>query len=208
MNIQWQDRIQRFGLVNYHFLSRNLAAALVLLPRILPHFPFVKISQHGMSLLVTTPALAYTVLPAERSRLRVPLWVTVLITSLPTLLYNNSGYIQPGYRFSLDYMTFLMMLLAVGNRPISRLWKALVVISDGNDTSSRHTLEDARQRIRESETLVYAIGVDCDESTPGRSPLLQRRGLFRTAYEGKTLREHYGLAWPTSAFQEAALQGA
>jgi alkanesulfonate monooxygenase SsuD/methylene tetrahydromethanopterin reductase-like flavin-dependent oxidoreductase (luciferase family) len=31
-------------------------------------------------------------------------------------------------------------------------------------------------------------------------PLLQRRGLFRTAYEGETLREHYGLAWPESAF--------
>jgi len=31
-------------------------------------------------------------------------------------------------------------------------------------------------------------------------PLLQRRGLFRTAYEGKMLREHYGLPWPQSAF--------
>jgi hypothetical protein len=39
-------------------------------------------------------------------------------------------------------------------------------------------------------------------------PLLQRRGLFRTAYEGKTLREHYGLAWPKSAFKEPALQDA
>lgn len=39
-------------------------------------------------------------------------------------------------------------------------------------------------------------------------PLLQRRGLFRTAYEGKTLREHYGLAWPKSTFKEAALQEA
>jgi FMN-dependent oxidoreductase (nitrilotriacetate monooxygenase family) len=35
-------------------------------------------------------------------------------------------------------------------------------------------------------------------------PLLQRRGLFRTAYEGRTLREHYGLAWPKSAFEAAA----
>jgi Ca-activated chloride channel family protein len=57
--------------------------------------------------------------------------------------------------------------------------KALVVISDGNDTSSRHTLSDARQRIRESETLVYAIGVDCDRATFGGSPLLQRRGPGR-----------------------------
>jgi len=37
-------------------------------------------------------------------------------------------------------------------------------------------------------------------------PLLQRRGLFRTAYEGKTLREHYGLPWPKSAYAEAELQ--
>ena len=37
-------------------------------------------------------------------------------------------------------------------------------------------------------------------------PLLQQRGLFRTAYEGKTLREHYGLALPQSAFKDAALE--
>jgi FMN-dependent oxidoreductase (nitrilotriacetate monooxygenase family) len=37
-------------------------------------------------------------------------------------------------------------------------------------------------------------------------PLLQQRGLFRTAYEGRTLREHYGLAWPQSAFKGAALE--
>src|SRR5262245_12517705 len=33
-------------------------------------------------------------------------------------------------------------------------------------------------------------------------PLLQRRGLFRTAYEGDTLRAHYGLAEPDSQFGE------
>ncbi|MBN06505.1 MAG: LLM class flavin-dependent oxidoreductase [Rhodospirillaceae bacterium] len=31
-------------------------------------------------------------------------------------------------------------------------------------------------------------------------PLLQRRGLFRTEYQGTTLREHYGLQRPPSAF--------
>ena len=34
-------------------------------------------------------------------------------------------------------------------------------------------------------------------------PLLQRRGLFRTAYAGTTLRQHYGLSWPRSAFADA-----
>lgn len=39
-------------------------------------------------------------------------------------------------------------------------------------------------------------------------PILQKRGLFRTAYEGKTLREHYGLSWPKSEFSAAAPQAA
>ena len=31
-------------------------------------------------------------------------------------------------------------------------------------------------------------------------PLLQRRGLFRTAYQGDTLRDHYGLPRPDAGF--------
>lgn len=129
LNVQWQERIQRYGLFNYHFLSRNLAAALVLLPRILTRYPYVKISQHGMSLLVTSPNLAYTVMPAPPNRLAKPLWLTVAATAIPSLLYQNSGYIQFGYRFSLDYMVFLVMLLAVRNRPLSRVFKSLVVVA-------------------------------------------------------------------------------
>ena len=32
-------------------------------------------------------------------------------------------------------------------------------------------------------------------------PILQRRGLMRTEYEGTTLREHYGLARPASQYE-------
>ncbi len=38
--------------------------------------------------------------------------------------------------------------------------KALLVVSDGNDTSSRIGLRDLKERIRESDALVYAIGID------------------------------------------------
>src|SRR5262252_3457362 len=37
-------------------------------------------------------------------------------------------------------------------------------------------------------------------------PLLRRRGLFRTAYTGETLREHYDLTWPGSASKKACLK--
>ena len=37
------------------FVGMAALAALVLLPRIMTRWPYVKISQHGMSLLVTSP---------------------------------------------------------------------------------------------------------------------------------------------------------
>jgi VWFA-related protein len=38
--------------------------------------------------------------------------------------------------------------------------KAILVISDGNDTNSRTSVSELRNLIRESEVMVYALGVD------------------------------------------------
>ena len=48
----------------------------------------------------------------------------------------------------------------------SRRKKALVVISDGDDTSSHTPLSALRELIRETEVLVYAIGVDASGLEP------------------------------------------
>jgi hypothetical protein len=40
----------------------------------------------------------------------------------------NSGWFQFGYRFSLDYMVFLIALLAIGGRPLGRIAKSLIVL--------------------------------------------------------------------------------
>src|ERR1700730_16875333 len=50
--------------------------------------------------------------------------------------------------------------------------KALVIISDGNDTTSRTPVGELKQRIRKSEVLVYAIGIDgTSEATFRRQPM-------------------------------------
>jgi len=43
--------------------------------------------------------------------------------------------------------------------------KALVVISDGNDTSSRTAIDVLKAQLRETEILVYAIGIDTQVET-------------------------------------------
>jgi Ca-activated chloride channel homolog len=50
----------------------------------------------------------------------------------------------------------------------TRRKKALVIISDGNDTNSEATVNEVRQLIRESEVMVYAIGIE-SASTAGSS---------------------------------------
>ena len=51
--------------------------------------------------------------------------------------------------------------------------KALLIISDGNDRNSSTSVNELRQAIRESEALVYALGVDASGrsfQSPGRQP--------------------------------------
>lgn len=43
--------------------------------------------------------------------------------------------------------------------------KAIVLISDGNDTNSRMRVSQLRQMIRETEVLVYAVGIDGQAET-------------------------------------------
>lgn len=56
--------------------------------------------------------------------------------------------------------------------------KALVIISDGNDTTSATTIRELQPLIRQSEVLIYAIGLDshADTTTASRQdePLLMR----------------------------------
>lgn len=127
------DRIRRFGLFNIHFLSQNLSAALTLLPRFQPTAPYVVVSRHGMSLLLTTPPLITLLWPKARETAREVLyhgvtWAAAVAMALPGLLYQNTGYEQFGYRFSLDYMPFLVMLLALGQRRLSWWFKALILV--------------------------------------------------------------------------------
>jgi hypothetical protein len=48
--------------------------------------------------------------------------------ALAGLLYQNDGWIQFGYRFSNDFSFALIMLLAIGGRPLTRTWKALILV--------------------------------------------------------------------------------
>ncbi len=125
-------RIQEYGLFHWHFLSKNLAAAFVLVPQFQAEYPYVVVSRHGMSLFLTTPALLYLLWPKPRRDHRERMlhwlcWLTVAVIGIQHLMYQNTGYEQFGFRFSLDFMPYLMVLLALGRRPITWVFKACIL---------------------------------------------------------------------------------
>jgi hypothetical protein len=106
--------IDAHGLFSFHYLTRNLEAAFLKLPDVQLH-PFrLGYDPNGLSLFLTMPFLLLLFFPRLRPRLHWPLWLTVAATALPGFLYQNTGYMQFGFRFSLDWTPYLVLLLAVG----------------------------------------------------------------------------------------------
>ena len=128
LDVRQQAQIEQFGLASYHYLGRNLAVAFTLLPEWLGRAPWIQVGGHGLAIWVTTPALLLLVWPRDKPAVHRALWLTVACVAIPSLCYMNSGWVQFGYRFSLDYMVFLVMLLAIGGRPLGRVAKALIVV--------------------------------------------------------------------------------
>ena len=58
--------------------------------------------------------------------------------------------------------------------------KALLVISDGNDTSSRTAIVALQEQIRETEVLVYAIGIDSQIPTEQFRPRRSVGGMVQS----------------------------
>lgn len=116
--IGWHGRIDRWGLMNYHFVAKNLAIFTASLPWLSVHEPYVRVSGHGLALWVTTPPLLLVLFPKNRVDARmVGLYLSAALILVSDLMYQNSGWIQFGYRFSLDFMILLIALLALGGRP-------------------------------------------------------------------------------------------
>ncbi len=140
LTVGWRLRMAKWGVVGYHYLSKNLACMLTILPWLPPHgtrtswwgastsaysatAPF-QINEHGLALWFTVPIYFWLFRPRARGWLHDVLLLSIAGPVLADLLYQNTGWRQFGYRFSNDYVVMLFMLLAVGDRPFGWFFRA------------------------------------------------------------------------------------
>jgi hypothetical protein len=96
-----------------------------------PDCPLVLPRDTGMSILLTSPAYLLG-LPAVRrgfgrSRLVTGAGLAVLIIAIVNLMHFSQGWVQFGYRFSLDFAPWAILLVAIGLERIAALTGSGVV---------------------------------------------------------------------------------
>jgi hypothetical protein len=120
------ERLAIWGAFHPHYLAENLRVMLIGLPKVGWRLPPVWPDPNGLSVLLVTPAFLWLVTSWKRQWVAAGVWLSVALVAIPLLLYYNTGWVQFGYRFSLDYLPLLFVLLAVGLRRITSLLKAAI----------------------------------------------------------------------------------
>lgn len=108
-----------YGQFHAHFLPRNAFWYFLAPPWTLPdgRFPYFGYDPRGLSLFIASPALLYTLVALRRFR-QQPLirdaFLGIVVCLIPLLLYFNTGFVQFGHRFSMDYLPLLLVLTVAG----------------------------------------------------------------------------------------------
>jgi hypothetical protein len=117
------------GLFALSHVPMNIDYFLVHLPRPIAVFPFIQPDGLGMSVLLTSPGLAFAFLADWRERRAWLLLGATVAVLIPTLLYYGGGWLQYGYRYFLDSVPFVIALCglaAVRRGRVGAGWRALI----------------------------------------------------------------------------------
>ena len=118
------ENVQKYGLFSLHFVPYNLYVMFLKLPKINWGVPWpaepkgalwpIDPTTTGMSIFATTPVFFYLFRRYSKQWWVLGAWVAVLCNLVMLSLYSNTGAHQFGYRYVLDFITPLMLMLAVG----------------------------------------------------------------------------------------------
>ncbi len=102
------------GIVSLSYLPGGVYAMLLRGLEFQDEFPWVYGSIAGASVLLTMPVLWWVV--EARGQLAVVAGITAVLVMVPNILHGNPGFSQIGYRYILDALPLLWLLLALAFR--------------------------------------------------------------------------------------------
>ncbi|MBI5531432.1 MAG: hypothetical protein HY898_01875 [Deltaproteobacteria bacterium] len=144
LTVAWRARIERWGLFSYHYLPRNLGIMLASLPFKNQSPPLFQINVHGLALWFTSPFYLWLLWPKKWNWQYFVYTAGALLVLIPDLLYQNSGWMQFGFRFSNDFAVCLIVLLAIGGRRFGKAFFTAAIIAVAVNAFGAFTFERAQ----------------------------------------------------------------
>ena len=117
------------GLFSVKYVWIHLNEMFTMMPRVLPQWPYLAPSVFAMAIWIATPALIL-MLRAPLTRLTFASAIAALFIAAPNLMHGGNGFTQFGYRHTLDFLPFLLILIASGMREhVGGIAAALILAS-------------------------------------------------------------------------------
>ena len=118
-----------YGLFSLNYIPKHVYAILFQGPILLNSFPYFKPDWIGLGLFFTTPAFLYIFKGPWNRLSKYAAVASACILGL-LMMHGTVGFTQFGYRFSLDFTPFLLLLTAKGmSEKLSWQEKALIILS-------------------------------------------------------------------------------
>lgn len=122
---------ENFGYFNFKNVPLHLYTFLFMPPDIKIESGILKElkpSPFGMGILFTSPLLFLVFKNKFKSKVELQSIITAVLCALPSFLHYAQGWVQFGYRFVLDFIVFLMIILAIRFKP-TKFNLVLILIS-------------------------------------------------------------------------------
>jgi len=125
---------KRFAEFDLRNIPLHLYTIFALPPKFIGDGSMFRPSEYGMSALLTSSPFIFAALTRRSNPLRIASWIAIPLVAIPTLMYYSQGWVQFGYRYLMDYLPFIMILVALGfddNQSRKAFWwkVALVAVS-------------------------------------------------------------------------------
>jgi len=113
------EAVGTYGMFNIHFVPININAMFIRLPTIqlTDGHIFYSPGLEGTSIFAMMPAVLYIFRRFKLNWWTSGAWISVFLSIGLLLFYHNYGAWQIGYRYVLDFILPLMLLLAIGMGP-------------------------------------------------------------------------------------------
>jgi hypothetical protein len=126
---QTGDPNVRYGILSVRYIPQHIKEILGAMPVWRSNFPYILPSEFALAIWFTTPAFLLMFRAERRYRLWLASVVTALAIALPSLMHGGNGYTQFGYRHTLDYMPFLLLLVGLGMRGNVGPWARVLIVA-------------------------------------------------------------------------------